>query len=156
MKDIKQCHPKLQKFATKLITECKKKGIDICIGECLRTVKEQDTLYAKGRTTGEKGHTVTNAKGSTYSSMHQWGVAFDFYLDMDVDKDGKKCDDAYNDNTGLFEKVGAIAQKLGLEWGGGWTSIKDRPHLQLKDWGSTPYNLKKKYGTPDKFMKTWK
>jgi peptidoglycan L-alanyl-D-glutamate endopeptidase CwlK len=64
--------------------------------------------------------------------------------------------DAFNDNTGLFEKVGAIGKKLGLEWGGGWTSIKDRPHFQLPDWGSTPYKLKCKYGTPEKFIKTWK
>lgn len=154
MKDITMCHPKLQKLAKKLIKECKKKGIYIKIGECLRTVAEQDALYAKGRTIA--GNKVTNAKGSTYSSCHQWGIAFDFYLNMDVDKDGKKSDDAFNNSTGLFEKVGAIGKKIGLEWGGGWSSIKDRPHFQLPDWGSTTYKLRQKYGTPDKFMKTWK
>jgi peptidoglycan L-alanyl-D-glutamate endopeptidase CwlK len=154
MRDVKQLHPELQVLVKKLIAECKKQGIDIKIGECLRTVAEQDALYAKGRTVA--GRKVTNAKGSTYSSMHNWGVAFDFYLDEDVDKDGKTSDDAYNNKTHLFEKVGKIGQALGLEWGGSWTSIKDLPHFQLKKWGSTPRLLKAKYKTPEKFMKTWK
>lgn len=155
MGDITLCYPKLQRKAKKLVRLCAKEKIIIEIGECLRTAAYQDSLYAKGRT--EPGKICTNAKGSTYSSMHQWGVAFDFYLKMDVDKDGKISDDAFNDSTGLFERVGEIARKkCGLEWGGGWTSIKDRPHLQLKDWGSTPYNLKRKYGTPERFRKSWK
>jgi peptidoglycan L-alanyl-D-glutamate endopeptidase CwlK len=155
MRDIKQLHPDLQTLAKKLITECKKQGIDIKIGECLRTTAEQDKLYSYGRTDKSRGK-VTNAQGCTYSSMHQWGVAFDVYLDEDVDKDGKTSDDAFNNKTGLFNKVGKIGQALGLEWGGSWTSIKDLPHFQLKKWGSTPRTLKAKYGTPQKFMKTWK
>jgi len=153
MRDITQCHPRLQRAAKKLVAQCAKQGIDIKIGECLRTVIEQDALYAKGRTA--PGIKCTNAKGSTYSSMHQWGIAFDFYLNEDIDGDGKTSDDAFNDSTGLFEKVGEIGKKIGLEWGGGWTSIKDRPHFQLKSWGSTPYKLKLQYGTPDKFIKSW-
>ena len=86
--------------------------------------------------------------------MHQWGVAFDFYLKMDVDGDGVISDDAFNNSTGLFEKVGALGKQIGLEWGGDWT-IKDRPHLQLPDWGSTASKLKQMYGTPDKFIATW-
>lgn len=150
---IADLHPKLQDLIIKLQLECNKKGIKIVIGECLRTVVEQDNLYAQGRTTS--GMKVTNAKGSTFSSMHQWGIAFDFYLDIDVDKDGNRKDDAFNNNTGLFEKVGAIGQSIGLEWGGAWKSIKDRPHFQLPDWGSTPSKLKSLYGTPDKFKADW-
>jgi peptidoglycan L-alanyl-D-glutamate endopeptidase CwlK len=153
MGDIKQCYPKFQKRVKKWQKLCKKNGIIVGIGETVRTAAYQDELYAKGRS--KPGVKVTNAMGCTYSSMHQWGVACDFYLEMDVDKDGKKSDDAFNDDTGLFEKAGALAKKCKLEWGGGWTSIKDRPHLQLPDWGSTPYKLKLKFGTPEKFMKTW-
>ena len=153
MRDVKQLHPDLQKKIIKLKDLCKKNGITIGIGECLRTVAEQDALYARGRT--KPGIKVTNCKGSTYSSMHQWGVAFDFYLIMDVDGDGKTSDDIYNNATRLFNQVGAIGKKLGLEWGGSWKSPVDLPHFQLPDWGSTAKLLKKKYGTPDKFMKTW-
>lgn len=153
MRNISQLHPDLQKKVIKLQEECKKQGIIIGIGECFRTVAEQDALYAKGRT--KPGNKVTNAQGKTYSSMHQWGVAFDFYLKMDVDKDGKTSDDAFNNATGLFNKAGTIGKKLGLEWGGDWKSIKDLPHFQLPNWGSTASKLKSAYGTPEKFMATW-
>ena len=153
MRNVSQLHPELQKKVVKLQKECLKVGIKIKIGECFRTVAEQNALYAKGRTA--PGSIVTNARGNSYSSMHQWGVAFDFFLDMDVDKDGKTSDDAFNNATKLFNKVGAIGKKLGLEWGGDWKSIKDLPHFQLPDWGSTTSKLKKKYGTPEKFKETW-
>ena len=153
MRDIKALHPDLQKKYAQLIKLCSKKGITIGVAECLRTKAEQDALYAKGRTA--PGKIVTNAKGSNYSSMHQWGVAFDFYLKMDIDGDGQISDDAYNNAKKTFNQVGALAKSIGLEWGGDWKSIKDLPHIQLKDWGSTASKLKAKYGTPEKFMKTW-
>lgn len=155
MGDIRECHPKFQKAMKKLAKLCAKEHIYFGIGECHRTVKEQDEKWAIGRTIPPIGKTVTNAKGINLSSMHQWYVAGDIYLKMDIDRDGKISDDAFNDDTQVFERIGQLAKKCGLEWGGGWTSIKDRPHFQLKDWGSTPYLLKKKYGTPEKFRKTW-
>lgn len=154
MRDIKALHPELQEKYTLFEKECKKQGIFVKYSECVRTVAEQNELYAQGRT--KPGSIVTNCTGSSYASMHQWGVAVDFYLDMDVDGDGSKVDDAFNNATGLFDKAGKIAQSVGLEWGGSWTSPVDKPHLQLKQWGSTASQLKAKYGTPDKFMATWK
>lgn len=153
MRDIKALHPRLQEKVALLVKECEKQGISILFSECLRTVAEQDALYAQGRT--KPGNIVTNAKGSTYSSQHQWGIAIDFYINMDIDGDGDKKDDAFNDSTGLFSKVGAIAKSIGLGWGGDWVSIKDKPHLYLSDWGSTTSKLKQQYGTPEKFMQTW-
>lgn len=153
MRNISDLHPRLQEKLKKLKKLCEKNGIKIGIGECVRTAAEQDALYAKGRTA--PGVKVTNCKGSSYSSMHQWGVAFDFYLIMDVDGDGKTNDDAYNNATRLFGKVGKLGQSIGLEWGGSWKSPVDKPHFQLPDWGSTATKLKKQYGTPDKFMATW-
>ena len=144
-RNISDLHPRLQQKVEELKKACEKKGLKIGISECLRTAAEQDALYAQGRTA--PGSIVTNAKGSTYSSMHQWGVAFDFYRN-----DGKG---AYNDSDGFFTKVGKIGQSLGLEWGGSWTSPVDKPHFQLPDWGSTPAKLKNTYGTFEKFKKTW-
>ena len=152
MRNVKELHPELQIKLSLLQSECKKQGIVIGVGECLRTKAEQDALYAKGRT--KPGKIVTKAKGNTYSSMHQWGVAVDIYLKMDVDGDGSTVDDAFNNSTGLFNKVGKIGQSIGLEWGGSWKSIKDLPHFQLPQYGSTPAQLKAKYGTPNKFMKS--
>lgn len=153
MRDITALHPRLQVLATGVKEACAAQGISIAFSECLRTKAEQDALYAQGRTTS--GSIVTNAKGSTYSSQHQWGIAIDFYIDMDVDGDGEKKDDAFNNATGLFEKVGQIAKAQGLGWGGDWKSFKDRPHLYLPDWGSTTTQLKQQYGTPAKFMASW-
>lgn len=153
MRNVSQLHPELQKKVEQLKALCQQNGITIGISECVRTVAEQDALYAKGRTTS--GSIVTNCKGTYYSSMHQWGVAFDFYLIVDVDGDGKTSDDAFNSATGLFDKVGKLGQSIGLEWGGSWQSIKDKPHFQLPDWGSTATKLKKQYGTPEKFMASW-
>ena len=87
--------------------------------------------------------------------MHQWGIAFDFYLMVDVDGDGKTSDDAFNNSTKLFNEVGKLGKSIGLKWGGDFKSIVDTPHFQLPDWGDTASNLKKTYITPEKFMKTW-
>ena len=144
-RDITMCHPQLQELANKLLIECKKQGLIVKLGECFRSVDEQNALYAQGRT--KPGSIVTNAKGISYSSMHQWGVAFDV-----IRNDGKG---AYNDSDGWFSKVGKIGKALGLEWGGDWTSPVDKPHFQLPQWGSTPSKLKQLYGNVDNFKKTW-
>ena len=144
-RDISLCHPELQQKAEKLVSACRGQGLLIGIGECFRTVAEQDALYAKGRTA--PGSIVTNAKGSSYSSHHQWGTAFDIYRN-----DGTG---AYNNNDGFFDLVGTIGVKIGLEWGGNWKSPVDKPHFQLPYWGSTTTMLKNIYGTPNEFKKTW-
>ena len=144
-RDITMCHPQLQELANKLLIECKKQGLIVKLGECFRSVDEQNALYAQGRT--KPGSIVTNAKGISYSSMHQWGVAFDV-----IRNDGKG---AYNDSDGWFSKVGKIGKALGLEWGGDWTSPVDKPHFQLPQWGSTPSKLKQLYGNVENFKKTW-
>lgn len=145
MRDITLCHPRLQALAGQLMEECNKQGLKIKIGETLRTVAEQDVLYAQGRT--QPGNIVTNAPGSSYSSYHQWGTAFDIFRN-----DGTG---AYNESGKFFERVGAIGVVLGLEWGGNWKSIIDKPHFQLPDWGSSTSGIKKLYVTPDEFMRTW-
>ena len=136
-------HPWLDQKLTVLLKKCTKKGIYLIITEGFRSKEYQDALYAKGRTA--PGKIVTNAKGSTYSSQHMWGIAFDI---------------AINDSKLLYDiatikKVAKIAKKIGLGWGGDWTSIVDTPHFYLKKWGSTTSQLKATYGTPDQFKKTW-
>ena len=144
-RDITVCHPRLQALSQKLVAECAAQGLKIKITDCFRSREEQDALYAQGRT--KPGNIVTDAPGSTYSSMHMWGVAFDFCRN-----DGRG---AYYDNDGFFSKVGQIGKSLGLEWGGDWKKPVDKPHFQLADWGSTPTKLKQMYGTPDRFKASW-
>lgn len=139
-RDVKQLHPDLQKAIKKLQAKFPEMGI----GECIRTVKEQDALYAQGRT--NSGKIVTNAKGKSYQSQHQWGIAFDFFYN----EKGKE----YTD-LAWFKRVAKYAKKNGLSWGGDWKSFKDYPHLYLGKWGSTTAQLKKLYKNPTNFKKTW-
>lgn len=145
-RDITLLHPVLQAKIADFQALCKSAGLEVKIGECLRSVEEQEALYAQGRT--KPGAKVTNARGTSYSSMHQWGVAFDFFRN-----DGKGL---YYDNDGFFAKAGQIGKSLGLEWGGDWKSPVDKPHFQLPDWGSNTTKLKRLYKNPDVFKKTWR
>lgn len=142
-RDITQLHPEAQRLALLLVEKCKEQGLIIKITDCVRSKAEQDALYAQGRTA--PGSIVTNVKYP--NSRHNWGDAFDFCRN-----DGKG---AYNDSDGFFAKVGAIGKSLGLEWGGDWKSIVDKPHFQLAGLGSTCSRLKAKFGTPDKYKATW-
>lgn len=144
MRNIYQLHPRLQFKLKELQAMAAKDGLQLGIGECLRTVEEQDALYAQGRTT--PGSIVTYARGSSYSSQHQWGIAFDFYKDLKGH--------AYDDEI-FFKTIGRMAKNIGLAWGGDWTSPVDMPHIYLPDWGDTPAPLKKIYGTPDRFFESW-
>lgn len=143
--DRSKLHPWLDYKLGNLLDKCAAKGIYLIITEGFRSKEQQDALYAKGRTAG--GSIVTNARGSSYSSQHQWGIAFDI---------------AINDKKLLYDsatikKVAKIAKskKIGLAWGGDWKSFQDTPHFYLDKWGSTTSELKREYGTFDNFKKTW-
>ena len=118
MAKLELLKPKIRGLAERLINECKNLGYQVTITQTLRTIEEQDALYAQGRT--KPGNIVTKAKGGY--SLHNFGVAFDICPIVN----GKA---AWND-TALFKKIGEIGVSLGLEWGGTWTSFPDLPHFQ--------------------------
>lgn len=118
MAKLELLKPKVRELAEKLMSECKKLGHQITITQTLRTIEEQDALYAQGRT--KPGNIVTKAKGGY--SLHNFGVAFDICPIVN----GKT---EWNDNA-LFRKIGEIGMKIGLEWGGTWDSFPDLPHFQ--------------------------
>lgn len=89
--------------------ECKVQNENVKITEGFRSFERQTELY-------NQRPKVTNAKAG--QSLHNYGVAFDVCFT----KTGYK---------GNWDKIGAIGKKLGLEWGGDFKSIKDRPHFQL-------------------------
>lgn len=112
-----------------LIERCYARGVPIVITQGLRTIAEQDALYAQGRT--KPGKVVTNAKGGT--SYHNYGLAVDFALllpdgnavSWDMKRDGD-CDKVSD-----WLEVVQEAKALGFEWGGDFTSIYDAPHFQM-------------------------
>ena len=151
MRGIDKLHPELQVCVNKFLEECKKQGLNVLVTETLRTLEEQEALYAQGRT--KPGNIVTNAKG--YQSPHAWGVAFDFCRN----EKGRE----YDNTDGFFERVGEIAKTIfdgteyDLFWGGDFKSFVDKPHIEMIKY--LPNNSTKwlidTYKTPEEFMKTW-
>lgn len=124
---IAKLHPKLRSEVATIVTEIQSKGIDIRITQGLRTIAEQDALYAQGRT--KPGPKVTNAKGG--QSFHNFGLAVDFCL---LHKDGSISWDLHEDidKDGIKDwmEVVAVFKKYGWVWGGDFKSIKDNPHFE--------------------------
>lgn len=115
---IEDLLPHVAAKAKAFVEECAKQGIDVLITSTYRDNESQAALYAKGRTA--PGPRVTNAKPGY--SFHNHRVAFDFVPIVD----GKA---VWNDDH-LWAQCGMIGEKLGLEWGGGWQSFPDKPHMQ--------------------------
>lgn len=115
---LEDLHPVVKKKAEDFLHLCREKGLDVLIYETLRTVQEQDELYAKGRT--KRGKIVTNARGGL--SYHNYGLAFDCVPLVE----GKA---AWN-RLDLFARLGQIGKAVGLEWGGDWPRLKDYVHFQ--------------------------
>ena len=108
----------------------------------LRTYKEQDVLYAGGRTL--PGAKVTNAKGG--QSNHNFGLAFDIVLVKDSDGNGTfdKANwetnvDFDGDGVADWMEVVEIAKRYGWIWGGDWKFI-DKPHFE-KTFGNSVVTL---------------
>jgi peptidoglycan L-alanyl-D-glutamate endopeptidase CwlK len=118
IRDLNRLHPVVARLATQLLEACKKEGLVIGISETYRTVERQDYLYAQGRT--RPGAIVTYARGSSKSSYHQWGLAFDVFQNIR----GQEYD------TKVLRRVGEIGESLGLEWGGRFQGFVDMTHFQ--------------------------
>lgn len=144
--DRTKLHPYLDYLMEIMIKYCNEQGIFLIITEGFRTVEHQDELYAQGRT--KAGRIVTNARGSSYQSQHQWGIAFD----IAIANQGHLYDMVY------IRKVAEVAKKhcKSLGWGGDWKDFPDNPHFYLKKYGSTTQKLKAQFKTPEEFIKTWR
>lgn len=93
----------------------------------LRTIAEQDALYAQGRT--KPGNIVTNAKGG--QSWHNWGLALDFCLLVDGKAEWNLKKDWDGDNVADWMEVVKIFKRYGFSWGGDWKKLVDSPHFEM-------------------------
>ena len=91
----------------------------------LRTIAEQNELYAQGRT--KPGKRVTNAKGG--QSYHNYGLAVDVALINGKGIEWSMTADHDKDGLADWREVVAIFKKYGWEWGGDW-KMRDNPHFQ--------------------------
>lgn len=100
-------------------------GIDVLIYETIRSKETQAQNVAKGAS-------------ETMRSYHIVGQALDF-----VPVDGKET--LWNGyGTAEIKKAVAKAKSLGFKWGGDWTSLVDKPHLEFpyKGYGTDTFKTK--------------
>ena len=109
-------------LARKFLALCAANGLDVTILVAFRSWDDQDALYAQGRS--HPGPVVTNAMGG--DSYHNWGLAFDCAPLVNGTVDWTA--------TEKFYQMGRLGERVGLEWGGHWTtyqiSLIDLPHFQ--------------------------
>lgn len=129
-RDINKLNPDAKLACQYLLEAAKKEGLNIIVTETLRTVERQQYLYAQGRT--RPGSIVTNCDGVKNKSIHQYGNAFDICQNIK----GKEYDQK------VLKRCGELGEKIGLEWGGRWTSPVDMPHFQLNK-GVKPVDINK-------------
>jgi len=109
--------------ALDFIHACRMAGIDLLVTCTYRCPKDQDALYAQGRTT--PGHIVTNARAG--ESLHQYRVA----LDVVPLRNGKADWNTAGEDGELWQHVGALGEKAGFEWAGRWNRFRELPHFQF-------------------------
>ncbi len=147
-------HPAVRQEAIDAITEAEAgfpQNMMIRVVQGLRTIAEQDALYAQGRT--KPGQKVTNARGG--SSYHNCGLAIDFAIMHD--KDGNGTYEQLSWDTALdFDQDGVIDwqevvnqfKKRGWSWGGNFRTFPDMPHCE-KPHGYTVKQLREKVADRD-------
>lgn len=147
---IQLMHPDLRDEVSKLydLICAALTGKAICrLAYTLRTYKEQDALYAIGRTINPGAAKVTNAKGG--QSYHNFGLAFDIVLLKDTNGDGTFDTASWETNVDFdgdgmpdWKEIVTIAKQHGWEWGGDW-KFTDLPHFQ-KTFGFSVVDLDSK------------
>ncbi len=156
---IQLLHPKLRNevehiYTAQIIPALTNRKVMCRFAYTLRTIAEQNAIYAQGRTKlydskGNKLGIVTNAKGG--QSIHNYGLAIDIMLIKDLNGDGvyetaswEDTIDFDGDGKADWMEVINIFKANGWEWGGDWKSFKDRPHVQ-KTFGQTWQSLLDQY-----------
>ena len=115
---IEDLHQTVQNMAKHFLQLCQNEGLKVKIICTLRTIEEQNQLYAQGRS--KPGKIVTKAPGG--QSYHNYGLAFDCVPLINEKPAWNRLD--------LFKRMGDLARSVGLEWGGSWKDFPDYGHFQ--------------------------
>ncbi|WP_342472478.1 M15 family metallopeptidase [Metasolibacillus sp. FSL H7-0170] len=127
IRDLTELLPVGQTACRLLFQECYKAGIrNIFITETYRSQERQNYLYAQGRT--RPGPIVTWTLNSNHTSRLAWDIA--------VSPPNVLYDAV------ILNKVGAIARKLNITWGGDWLGSVDRVHFEIKSTWQMPSGYK--------------
>lgn len=128
-RDLAHLEPVTRALAGRLLAECEAAGLDVLVTCTWRSEAEQAALYAQGRTA--PGKIVTRAKpGQSRHNRTLDGFPASTAFDVVPLRHGKPVWDA---NDHLWQRVGEIGERIGLEWAGRWKRFKEYPHFQLKE-----------------------
>ncbi len=120
-------HPELSEKILRILAAMEVLGFEMMVTDGVRTTGQQQALYAQGRT--KSGKIVTQLDGVTRRSNHQtkadgFGHAVDCaFLVAGVPSWNEKLP---------WKLYGAMAESLGLVWGGSWINFSDKPHVEMK------------------------
>lgn len=157
--EVKTLHPVLRLAVDRILSDMRAKGWDAVIGSGMRSDKEQDALFAKGRAplpqvnarlkeaglpaiSAKDNIIVTKAKGGEsfhnkrHSLLPHGPAAMDVVVAYAVDiVDGRF--GWHPRDPRFWTDLGQLAKKYGCEWGGDWKT-PDVAHVQLKLIDSAP------------------
>lgn len=139
-REITDLHPLMQLKAIAFRKKCAAAGVDVLIYCTWRSNKEQDELYAMGRTTKSNigvsilrplGKVVTNAKGGQSAHNHTVdGKPASKAWDCCPMVGGKP---VWDEKHPAWIIIGRIAAELGLQWyGEPGAKFKEYPHIQMR------------------------
>jgi peptidoglycan L-alanyl-D-glutamate endopeptidase CwlK len=112
---------KIKAMADTLVGE----GIYLRVTQGLRTVQEQDALYAQGR--AAPGKIVTNCRGGY--SYHNFGLAVDCV--PSTQGPGLPYNPDWNPAHPDWRRMIQVGAQSGLDSGALWRTFPDAPHFQL-------------------------
>ena len=111
--------PMVRTRVDKFLELCDEHGIDLLVTSTYRDNYSQEELYAQGRT--RPGKVVTNAKPG--ESWHNYRCAIDVVPLVN----GKP---NWDGSDPIWETIGELGEKAGLEWAGRWRTFRELAHFQ--------------------------
>ena len=118
-RNINDLLPNVKVRVEKFIELCDEEGIDLLITSTYRDNESQEALYEQGRT--RPGKIVTNAKSG--ESWHNYRCAIDVVPLIN----GKP---NWDGSDPIWQVIGELGEKAGLEWAGRWRTFKELAHFQ--------------------------
>jgi len=118
-RNINDLLPNVKVRVEKFIELCDEEGIDLLITSTYRDNESQEALYEQGRT--RPGKIVTNAKPG--ESWHNYRCAIDVVPLIN----GKP---NWDGSDPIWETIGELGERAGLEWAGRWRTFKELAHFQ--------------------------
>lgn len=127
-REIKDLHPNIREKCKQHIKACQDAGLNPVITYTWRSPREQDELYAKGRT--RPGKIVTMLTGLKSKHCHMEGAtpASKAYDIMIKNEDGSLISDGQHPK---YKRAAELGVELGMECGFFWKSFFDAGHYQV-------------------------